>query len=141
MQTLAFTGPRFLSPDQRNQTTKTLLGLSREGTWLVGCAAGLDALVRELAPNSVLFQAPNRKPWELQRRSKQMIDALAARSGILHAFPNKPCPKGLTLDSWCGSGTWGTILYAHRKGCWVELHPLIEMELPDWLEQEQLSFF
>jgi len=142
METFAFTGARFLDSIQTETVREVLLSLPRRSYWLVGCAGGLDALARELAPKTlVLFEAQNRKPWELQARSKRMIDELAAAGGILHAFPNKPCPMELTRDRWCGSGTWGTAFYAHLKGCPVEVHPLAEMDLPGWLHQEQLNLF
>jgi predicted alpha/beta hydrolase family esterase len=47
----------------------------------------------------------------------------------------------LSRDRWHGSGTWGTIFYAHSLGCPVELHPLVEMEPPEWLQQKQLNLF
>jgi hypothetical protein len=141
MQTLAFTGTRIFTPEQTAQAQSVILSLPR-CLWLVGCAGGLDALVRQHAPKPyVLFEAVSRQPWELQARSKRMVDALAAAGGTLHAFPNKPCPQGLTLNRWCGSGTWGTVFYAHSQGCPVELHPLAPIDLPGWLDQEQLSIF
>jgi hypothetical protein len=142
MQTFAFTGPRTLTPEQSDQARRIILSLPHKAVWLIGCAGGLDAIARDLAPRPyVLFAAASRKPWELQARSKRMVDALAAAGGTLHAFPNKPCPVELSRDRWAGSGTWGTVLYAHSLGCRIELHPLAEIEIPNWLQQKQLSLF
>lgn len=142
MDTFAFTGARFLDSAQTKMAREVLNRLPRRSCWLVGCAGGLDALAREIAPKTMLlFEAHNRKPWELQARSKRMIDECAACGGTLHAFPNKPCPVELTRDRWCGSGTWGTAFYAHLKGCPVIVHPLTAINLPGWLDQEQLSLF
>ncbi|MDX2241395.1 MAG: hypothetical protein NW224_11985 [Leptolyngbyaceae cyanobacterium bins.302] len=143
MQTLAFTGARKLTSEQVNHAHSIILSLPR-CLWLVGCAPGLDAIARELAPKPfVLFEAQGTHVYHYQKRSKNMIDALAAAGGTLHAFPNKPCPQGLTLDSWKGSGTWGTIFYAHSLGCPVELHLLAEVDLPSWLTEQvqQLQLF
>ena len=69
-----------------------------------------------------------------------MLQALATDGGTLHAFVTKRCPEGVTVNSWAGSGTWGTMRYAIAKGVPVELHWLIEpFELPDWLTTKQLS--
>lgn len=141
MLTVAFTGPRKLTNQQTDQAIMVVYSLPR-CRWLIGCADGVDAIVREFAPRAfVLFKAQESQPYHYQERSKRMIDALAAAGGTLHAFPNKLCPKELTLNSWAGSGTWGTILYAHSLGCLVELHPLTEIDIPDWLQQKQLNLF
>ena len=141
MLILAFTGARSLTPEQGNYAYSVISSLPR-GLWLVGCAPGLDAIARELAPKSfVLFEAQGTQAYHYQQRSKNMIDALADAGGTLHAFPNKPCPQGLTLDSWKGSGTWGTILYAHSQGCPIQLHPLVSLDSPEWLYQAQLTLF
>lgn len=143
MQTLAFTGARKLTPEQADEARSALLALPR-CLWLVGCAPGLDALARSLAPHPyALFEAQGTHVYHYQQRSKRMIDALASAGGTLHAFPNKPCPQGLTRDRWLGSGTWGTIFYAHSLGCPVELHPLAEFDPPGWLTEQaqQLQLF
>ncbi|NJP11927.1 MAG: hypothetical protein HC866_22680 [Leptolyngbyaceae cyanobacterium RU_5_1] len=141
MQTFAFTGPRKLTPKQEAEARHVLWSLSSPAVWLFGDAEGLDALARDLAPIGVLFEAKSKRVWELQARSKRMVEAIAYAGGTLHAFPNKPCPTGLTLQSWQGSGTWGTIVYAHSKGVPVELHWLCFPEQVPWLEQKQLALF
>jgi len=143
METLAFTGSRILTPEQSDYAHSVILSLPR-CLWLIGCAPGLDAIARELAPKSfVLFKAQGSHAYHYQERSKRMVAALAQTGGTLHAFPNKPCPVAISRTSWGGSGTWGTILEAHSLGCPVELHPLIELELPLWLLEsgQQLNLF
>ena len=110
----------------------------------VGCARGVDALGRELAASNgkllVVHETEGYKPWQLAQRSKRMVDAIAAEGGELHAFVNKPCPDGLTADSWRGSGTWGTACYAASKNVPVILHKLVDCPDPSWLTQEQLAW-
>lgn len=111
----------------------------------VGDADGVDRLARFVYRNRSgasfqEFRTEGFKPWQLQQRSKRMVDALARDNGMLHAFLNKPCPAGVTVNSWAGSGTWGTVRYAIAKGVPVELHWLIEpCELPDWMGDRQMS--
>jgi hypothetical protein len=135
---IGVTGPRKLTLIQREKAVMELMQLLTLGTTLhVGDATGLDALARELAVNNTLYRydAEGWKPWQLQKRSRVMVDALVVAGGRLHAWPNKPCPMDLTVDSWKGSGTWGTVRYAIAQGIAVELHPLTpEAIAPDWLE-------
>jgi hypothetical protein len=135
---IGVTGPRRLTPTQEIQAIEDLKQLLTLDTTLhAGDAKGLDALARELAENCRLYRydAEGWKPWQLQKRSRAMVDALVVTGGTLHAWPNKACPVGLTVTSWKGSGTWGTVRYAIAKGIAVELHPLTsEAIAPNWLE-------
>jgi hypothetical protein len=136
------TGTRSLTLQQAKLVEK----LMREylgATVYAGDANGVDAIARNLTETGycvVVFETEGRKPYQLQQRSKRMVDALARENGMLHAFPNKPCPEGITPNSWKSSGTWGTVRYAIAKGIPVELHWLIEpCELPDWMVEKQLT--
>jgi hypothetical protein len=135
---IGVTGPRKLTPTQEIQAIEDLKQLLTSDTTLhAGDAKGLDALARELAENCRLYRydAEGWKPWQLQKRSRAMVDALVSVGGTLHAWPNKACPVGLTVTSWKGSGTWGTVRYAIAKGIKVELHPLTSEAIAlDWLE-------
>lgn len=137
---IGVTGPRKLTFIQREKAVIELMQLLASGTTLhAGDATGLDALARELAGNCRLcgYDAEGWKPWQLQKRSRAMVDALVVAGGTLHAWPNKPCPVGLTVESWKGSGTWGTVRYAISRGISVTLHPLTpEAIAPEWLESK-----
>lgn len=135
---IGVTGPRRLTPAEQKQAVRDLMQLLTPSTTLhAGDATGLDALARELAVNCTLcrYDSEGWKPWQLQKRSRAMVDALVVVGGTLHAWSNKPCPMGLTVDSWKGSGTWGTVRYAIAQGIDVTLHPLTpEAIAPEWLE-------
>jgi hypothetical protein len=142
---VGISGPRSLVQSQAAQVRLELVKISTMSecqTWHVGDAAGVDELARELAPDLVIYRAMSREPWELQKRSKRLVDALAAVGGTLHVWVNKPCPDGLTVNSWKSSGSWGTARYAVFKGVGVVLHGLIEEQpTPQWINQGQLSLF
>ncbi|WP_019502238.1 hypothetical protein [Pseudanabaena sp. PCC 6802] len=144
MKAVGVTGTRKLTESQIEKAMTELRELLDKATKLhVGDAAGIDALAYRCANKGMeveLHETEGRKPYQLQQRSKRMVDALAKESGMLHAFANKPCPGGVTVNSWAGSGTWGTVRYAIAKGVPVELHWLIEScELPDWMVEKQLT--
>jgi hypothetical protein len=144
MSVVGVTGARKLTENQVKQAVRELREVLDKATKLhVGDATGIDASARKCANTEIeveLHETEGRKPYQLQQRSKHMVDALAKENGILHAFVNKPCPDGVTVNSWAGSGTWGTARYAIAKGIPVELHWLIEpCQLPDWMTEKQLT--
>ncbi len=144
MHVVGITGTRKLTESEVAKATRELRSLLDKATKLhVGDARGIDALARRYANAAMeveLHKTEGRKPYQLQQRSKKMVDALKADNGTLFAFVNKPCPTGVTVNSWAGSGTWGTVRYAIAKGVPVELHWLIEpCELPDWMVEHQLT--
>jgi hypothetical protein len=142
---LGMSGPRSLTLEQVERVKLDLTKISRSYKrccWYVGDAAGVDELARELAPELIIYKAISREPWELQKRSKRLVDALAEVGGTLHVWINKPCPDGVTVNSWKSSGSWGTARYAVFKGVVVVLHWLIEEQpTPQWMNQGQLSLF
>ncbi len=144
MTVVGVTGTRKLNESETAKAMREMRSLLDKATKLhVGDATGIDALPHRCANAAMeveLHKTEGRKPYQLQQRSKRMVDALAKENGMLHAFVNKPCPAGVTVNSWAGSGTWGTVRYAIAKGVPVELHWLIEpCELPDWLTEKQLT--
>jgi len=98
--------------------------------------------VREYNPKATVHCIQGNQSWHFAERSQRMVDAVGA-GGVLYAFPNKPCPPRCTPNqpfSGHGSGTWGTIAYAKKKGLEIELHPLsADAQTPNWLRQ--LSLF
>lgn len=133
-------GPRSLTGPERDQARRELYKLLNSGPRSrlhVGCARGLDAIATGLiykcaSAQSYVSEGP--EPWQLQRRTKRLIAALAAERGTLHAWPNRPCPAALTRQSWKGSGTWGAMREAVALGVPVVFHPLGYLAvLPDWL--------
>jgi hypothetical protein len=149
---IAVTGPRYLTKEQLTQAERELRQLLTPQICLqVGDATGLDALARKLAGGEVTLHEKNQTlPWPAQgaERSTRMVKDLAVKGGTLHAWPNKPAPRGLKPSkTWPtgaeGSGTWGTIALAVGLGLKVELHPLADLgEQPKWLQQPaQLCLF
>jgi hypothetical protein len=144
MHVIGITGTRKLTECEAAKATRELRSLLDKAPKLhVGDATGIDALARRCVNAEIeveLHETEGRKPYQLQQRSKRMVDAIVKEKGILHAFVNKPCPTGVTVNSWAGSGTWGTVRYAIAKGVPIELHWLIEpCELPDWMIEKQLT--
>jgi hypothetical protein len=54
MLTFAFTGPRNLTLQQADSAFSVIYSLPR-CCWLIGCANGVDAIARELAPKSYVL--------------------------------------------------------------------------------------
>jgi hypothetical protein len=143
MGVIGVSGVRKLAITQVTQAEKELEKVLRSANKLhVGDALGIDAIALKTAKllglETTEHKTEGYQPWQLQQRSKRMIDALAKENGMLHAWVNKPCPEGLTVTSWKGSGTWGTVRYAVSKGVKVELHKLIDCPNPDWLATRQI---
>ncbi|MBW4553273.1 MAG: hypothetical protein KME35_19495 [Aphanocapsa sp. GSE-SYN-MK-11-07L] len=87
---IGVTGPRKLTSAQQQQIIADLMFLlTPKITLHAGDATGLDALARELVVNCRLYRydAEGCKPWQLQKRSRGMVDALAFAGGTLHAWP------------------------------------------------------
>lgn len=146
---IGFSGVRSLTIEQQESLYQKLLKIpvmSASDVWHVGDASGVDQLVRQVARERGVmlrvYESESYQPWALQQRSKRMVDAVSRDFGQLIAFPNKPCPDKLTpqhCNSWYGSGTWGTIAYAKRRSLLVEVQPLEEIALPDWIHIHQIN--
>ncbi|MFK5855110.1 MAG: hypothetical protein QM503_03190 [Bacteroidota bacterium] len=86
------------------------------GTIGVGCANGVDDIVRSYFPQSRVFkvQPPiNRKAFAL--RSTRLVKWVHSSKGLLVAFPFSASPKSVvpsTTFHGYGSGTWGSIALA-----------------------------
>ena len=103
---------------------------------LVGCAGGVDALVRSLVPSAEVFSVASGR-WGVGRgafaaRSAACVRAVAAAGGVWCSFPSGACPAGLVpspSQSRCfsgfGSGSWASLAFAAGLGlpCLVFLPP------------------
>jgi hypothetical protein len=92
---------------------------------LVGCAAGVDAVVRAAVPPSRLqvFSVGFAGRGAFAARSAACVRAVAAAGGCWVSFPSVPCPAGLlpaTSSSRCfcgaGSGSWASLAFARGLG-------------------------
>jgi hypothetical protein len=94
----------------------------------VGCAWGVDSLVRSAFPSASVFRVGSflvggrvaRASFAL--RSSALVRWCAARGGLLVAFPLGACPSGVAVSSsfrGCGSGSWGSVALALGLGCSV----------------------
>lgn len=91
----------------------------------VGCASGVDSLVRSHFPLASIFSVSSflvggrvaRGSFAL--RSSALVGWVASQSGLLVAFPCGACPSGVAVSSsfrGCGSGTWGSVALALGLG-------------------------
>lgn len=137
----AYSGPRKLSPAEQAQVKAHLDSQPTPAAVAVGDAKGLDALVADCYEGKTdvtVHHVEGRERWHYAQRSQRMIDAAAK----LTAYPNKPCPENCTPKkpfSGHGSGTWGTIAYAVKKGLDVEIVALDGTTPPSWANQRQLT--
>jgi hypothetical protein len=95
----------------------------------VGCAAGIDALVRAYfrsSPSLLVFDLASGRFGSgrsaFARRSVACVRSVASGDrGVLVALPSSPsCPPGVVpcryWKSACGSGTWGSVAFALGSG-------------------------
>lgn len=115
----------------------------------VGCASGLDAIVRDICPDAMVFRASSFSKGALVSRSCECVRTVAA-SGTgcgWVSFPCCACPDDLSpspVDSLCfcgsGSGSWASAALAAGLGV-----PLVVFNVPlsglpaRWGEWNQLS--
>jgi len=94
----------------------------------VGCASGVDSVVRSAFPSASVFRVSSflvggrvsRASFAL--RSSALVSWCASRGGLLVAFPLGACPVGVAVSSsfrGCGSGSWGSVALALGLGCSV----------------------
>jgi hypothetical protein len=138
MQKVAFTGSR---KGFQNQTLVSRVARQVHAAGhlvLVGCANGVDAVVRHSVPAQVFKVA---SPFSgtgsslasaLARRSISMVQACS----VLVGFASVPCPSGVSPASHfgaCGgSGTWASLAYAVSQGVRVFVFPAPGISLPPW---------
>ena len=137
---VAFSGSRRLSSAQAAVVHSVAPVFVPAGaSVLVGCAGGVDAVVRSLWPQARLFSlasgAFGSGPGAFVRRSVSVVGALG--SGQLVAFPVGPCPSGVVpASAWRSgrpsSGTWSTAALAAGRGASLVVVPLSGAALPAW---------
>lgn len=92
----------------------------------VGCARGLDSLVRSAFPSASVFRAASFGSGSsaFARRSVALVSSLSsARFSVFVSFPAVACPAGLFPSSssracFCGlgSGSWASLAFAVGSG-------------------------
>jgi hypothetical protein len=126
---VGFTGSRTLTPAYAALVAAVVAHYAAAGQPLaVGCAAGADNFVRQVAPHAQVFQAAayaGPPVARLARRSAAMVRAVQqSPAGLLVGFAGSPCPPACRPRSSFqghGSGTWGTLALAVGVGLPVVL--------------------
>ena len=94
----------------------------------VGCASGVDSLVRSAFPSASVFSVQQFAVGgrvcraSFARRSSALVSWCASSGGLLVAFPLGACPSAVAPSasfSGCGSGSWGSVALAVGLGCSV----------------------
>jgi hypothetical protein len=118
---LAFSGSRHCSSSASSSAAAFLPSVaSFSGSVGVGCAKGVDSLVRSQFSAALVFrvQPPiSRKAFAL--RSSRLVQWVAASSGLLVVFPSSACPVGVVPSAsfrGFGSGSWGSAALAVGLG-------------------------
>ena len=118
---IGFSGSRHSTGPVYNNSLQFLPLLSNyKGSIGVGCAKGIDGLVRNQFPFATVFkvQPPiNRRAFAV--RSTRLVHWLASSNSLLVAFPSTVCPSAIvpsTSFKGYGSGTWGTIALSIGMG-------------------------
>jgi hypothetical protein len=123
---LAFSGSRHCSSSASSSAAAFLPSVaSFSGSVGVGCARGVDSLVRSAFPSALVFRVSSflvggrvvRASFAL--RSSALVRWLAASSGLLVVFPSSACPVGVVPSAsfrGFGSGSWGSAALAVGLG-------------------------
>lgn len=115
---VGFSGSRAPSAQLAGACTR-ILGAMPPVAVAVGCATGVDQLVRAAFPQARVFRAVGAHPGALAARSAQLVRQLAAAGGCLLVFPSGPCPAAVRVSSSFrghGSGSWGSCALALGLG-------------------------
>lgn len=118
---LAFSGSRAFQ-SQALQSCASFLPLlsSFSGPVGVGCASGIDQLIRSSFSSPVVFQVqPPISAAAFAARSARLVRWVHSNSGLLVAFPLGVAPSAIKPGKsfkGFGSGTWGSVAYALGLG-------------------------
>lgn len=125
---VVFSGSR--SPSEQSAAVVRWVARQCKVPSAVGCARGVDAVVRQCLTSAVVFSATSQRPAALARRSASCVEHVASGAGLWCFFPSSGCPSGLLPSSrssacFCGSGsgTWASAAFAAGLGlpclCWL----------------------
>ena len=86
----------------------------------VGCARGVDALVRDAFPDAGVFRATGAGRGPLAARSERLVRAGGPAGALLVAFPSTSVPPARCVVGQVfrggGSGSWGAVALALGLG-------------------------
>lgn len=126
---LGFSGSRRSGSSAAASASAFLPAVSGfSGSVGVGCARGVDSLVRSAFPSCSVFRVSAFAVGgrvcraSFARRSSALVSWCSSRGGLLVAFPLGACPVGVRVSSsfrGCGSGSWGAVALALGLGCSV----------------------
>ncbi len=149
MAVVGFSGSRSLAPAFAPLVGRVVSACAGRSV-VVGCAAGLDEMVRAACPHAVVFAVGSGR-WGAGRgafaaRSIALVRHVAAASaGRFVCFPASPCPHGLRPSpsaSVCfgglGSGSWASAAFAVGLGLPLALFPCGFDSLPTWGDWQPL---
>ena len=123
---LAFSGSRHASSAAAASAAAFLPLVSGfSGSVGVGCARGVDSLVRSAFPSAQVFSVSSflvggrvsRASFAL--RSSALVHWVVSAGGLLVVFPSTACPAGVAPSAsfrGCGSGSWGSAALAVGLG-------------------------
>jgi hypothetical protein len=158
---VGFSGSRSCSASQWRAVELAVSGLCGQPV-SVGCAAGVDELVRRLVPSARVFRVSDcgfRGRGAFAARSVACVRSVAVSGGLWVSFPSLAdfgCPVGLvpsSSSSRCfsgsGSGSWASLAFAVGCGvrCLVFLPSVCPPAwlsavpgCPGWFEFQPVSF-
>lgn len=123
---VGFSGSRSLSCPVAVRAVRSAVAAVPAGVPVsVGCARGVDALVRRLRPGARVFRARSFGSGRaaFARRSVACVRSVAVAGGVWVSFPGRACPAGLVpsaCSSACfcgsGSGSWASAALAAGLG-------------------------
>lgn len=105
-----------------------IAAVSPSASVIVGCAKGVDAIVRQAFGDRCQVFSVSSGQWGSGRgafagRSTACVKAVAAAGGLWVSFPCSPSPAGLLPSessskcfSGSGSGSWASLAYALGSG-------------------------
>lgn len=123
---VAFSGSRVVGSSASLSCASFLPVLGGfSGAVAVGCASGVDSLVRSAFPSASVFSVSSFLVGgrvcraSFAHRSSALVSWCASSGGLLVAFPLGACPVGVVVSSsfsGCGSGSWGSVALALGLG-------------------------